>query len=67
MSILINLEHTLEEANLILAALADRPFKEVNDLINKIRANATQQLSVAQVPAPATDPVSEAASDVSVL
>ena len=71
MSLLIDLEHSIEEINLILLALAKRPFEEVNDLIIKIRTNAAQQISVAQGIAPVADPAPEAApelaSDVSVL
>ena len=43
------LKHTIEEVNLILQALSQRPFAEVADLINKIKANAMGQLT----PAPA--------------
>jgi len=48
MSILINLEHTVEEVNAILAALAERPFKEVADLIVKIQAKGREVLASAQ-------------------
>jgi len=67
MSLLVNIEHSIEEINTILLALSKRPFEEVNDLINKIRGNATQQIAVAQAapvvadPAPAADPAPEAA------
>jgi hypothetical protein len=52
MSILINLEHTVEEVNSILAALAERPFKEVADLIVKIQAKGQEALASAQVSEP---------------
>lgn len=48
----ITLKHTVEEVNAILQALSQRPFSEVADLINKIRATATQQLTP---PAPAAE------------
>lgn len=66
MSLLVNIEHSIEEINTILLALSKR-HEEVNDLINKIRGNATQQIAVAQAapvvadPAPAADPAPEAA------
>ena len=66
MSLLVNIEHSIEEINTILLALSKR-HEEVNDLINKIRNNATQQIAVAQAapvvadPAPAADPALEAA------
>jgi hypothetical protein len=61
MSILINLEHTVEEANLILAALADRPFKEVADLIAKIQAKGKSALEASQLTAkPSDDSATEA-------
>ena len=66
MSLLVNIEHSIEEINTILLALSKR-HEEVNDLINKIRVNATQQIAVAQAapvvadPVPAADPAPEAA------
>ena len=45
------LKHTLEEVNYILQALSQRPFAEVADLINKIKATATIQLPSPQAPA----------------
>jgi hypothetical protein len=41
----VSLKHTIEEVNLILQALAQRPFAEVADLIAKIRGSATSQLA----------------------
>ena len=68
MSLLIDLEHSIEEINIILLALAKRPFEEVNDLIIKIRTNAAQQISVAQgVTPPVADPTPETSADVSGL
>lgn len=45
MSILINLEHTVEEVNYILQALALRPFAEVAELIARVKAQAESQLA----------------------
>lgn len=55
MSLLVNLEHTIDEVNSILLALSKRPYEEVSDLINKIRGSASQQIA-ASVPAPAPAP-----------
>ena len=52
----VMLKHTVEEVNAILMALGQRPFAEVADLINKIKASAMAQL------APPAAPV-EAAAD----
>ncbi|MCB9296414.1 MAG: hypothetical protein H6559_25345 [Lewinellaceae bacterium] len=41
----ITLTVTIEEANLILEALGDRPFKTVFSLIGKIQAQAAGQLN----------------------
>lgn len=41
----IRLEHTIEEANVILAALGQQPFVKVADLIHKIQKEATAQLN----------------------
>jgi len=51
MSLLINLEHSVEEVNAILAALAERPFKEVADLIVKIQAKGKAALEASQATA----------------
>ena len=40
----INLEHTVEEINAILNALASRPYAEVADLIHKIKFKAEAQV-----------------------
>ena len=44
---MINLEHTVEEINAILAALASKPYAEVADLIHKIKFKAEQQIVAA--------------------
>ena len=46
MSILVTIEHTVEELNSILMALAERPFKEVANLIVKIKSMAEAQMGV---------------------
>jgi len=46
MSTLITIEHTVEELNSILMALAERPFKEVANLIVKIKSMAEAQMGV---------------------
>lgn len=51
MSILVTIEHTVEELNSILTALAERPFKEVASLIVKIKSLAEAQMGAAQAPA----------------
>jgi len=43
----INLEHTVEEINSILTALAAKPYAEVADLIHKIKNKAEAQIVVA--------------------
>jgi len=43
----INLEHTVEEINAILQALAAKPYAEVADLIHKIKFKAEQQIVAA--------------------
>jgi hypothetical protein len=41
----ITLELTVEETNYILAALGQRPFAEVVDLIARVKAQAESQLA----------------------
>jgi hypothetical protein len=41
----INLSFRIEEINLILTALGNLPFIQVNELIAKIQAQATPQLT----------------------
>lgn len=38
-----NIELTIEETNRVLAVLSERPFKEVADLIGKIKGQADMQ------------------------
>jgi len=40
----ITLTLSIDEANLILEALSERPFKEVFSLINKIQQQASNQI-----------------------
>jgi predicted DNA-binding ArsR family transcriptional regulator len=40
----INLEHTVEEINAILVALASKPYAEVAELIHKIKNKAEAQI-----------------------
>ena len=42
---MINLTHTVEEINLIIAALRELPHKLVEELINKIKVQATPQVN----------------------
>ena len=44
----INLQLTIEEANLVLEALGNLPFARVYALIGKIQEQAGQQLRVAE-------------------
>lgn len=41
----LNLQVTIDEANLILEALGNLPFKQVFSLVGKIQQQASQQLS----------------------
>ena len=43
---IVNLQLSIEEANLILEALGDLPFSKVYALIAKIQEQASQQLRV---------------------
>ena len=58
-SFLVTIEHTVEELNSILLALAERPFKEVAELIAKIHSSANAQAAAAGM-APASAPAAEA-------
>lgn len=42
---MINLSLTVEQVNLILAALGQRPFVDVADLIHRIKLDAEAQLA----------------------
>jgi len=41
----INLSLTVEQVNLILAALGQRPYVDVADLIHRIKIDAEEQLA----------------------
>lgn len=41
----ICLSMTVDDANVIIGALSERPFKEVFDLIGRINKQATEQLN----------------------
>ena len=43
----IKIEHTVEELNAILQALAAKPYAEVADLIHKIKFKAEEQIVAA--------------------
>lgn len=45
----IQLQLTLAEVNQILAALGEKSYKEVFQLVSKIQAQATAQLNAVQV------------------
>ena len=64
MSILVTIEHTVEELNSILMALAERPFKEVANLISKLQSHGQAALAAsgAADPAPAADPATPEAA-----
>ena len=52
MELQIKLSFTVQEANLVLAALGQRPWAEVSGLMEKIKAEGEAQLVAAQAPAP---------------
>jgi len=56
-SVLVTIEHTVEELNSILIALAERPFKEVAALIAKLQSHGQQALNntAAETPALAAE------------
>ena len=55
----VMLKHTVEEVNAILTALGQRPFAEVADLINKIKASAMAQLAPPAAPVEAVAETTE--------
>ena len=55
MSILVTIEHTVEELNSILIALAERPFKEVAGLIAKLQSHGQQALNNTAAETPAQE------------
>lgn len=42
---MIKLELSVQEVNLILQALADRPLREVADIFNKVQRMASEQVA----------------------
>ena len=50
MELQIKLVFTVQEANLVLAALGQRPWAEVSGLMEKIKAEGEAQLAAAQAP-----------------
>ena len=46
----IQIEHTVEELNAILQALAAKPYAEVAELMQKIKTEGEAQLVAAQTP-----------------
>jgi hypothetical protein len=48
MQILVSIEHTVEEIEVILLALTERPFKEVAGLIQKLHTEASRKVAEAQ-------------------
>lgn len=44
----IKLEFTVDEVNVILNALANRPYGEVAELIGKIQAQGNEQINVTE-------------------
>ena len=57
---MISLEHTVEEVNLIIAALRELPHKLVNELLGKIEKQAVPQLQAATASPAATPETSVA-------
>jgi len=56
---MISLEHTIEEVNLIIAALRELPHKLVHELLGKIEKQAVPQVQAAQQAAEPTPPAAE--------
>jgi hypothetical protein len=50
MELQIKLMFTVQEANLVLAALGQRPWAEVSGLMEKIKVQGEAQLAAAQAP-----------------
>lgn len=50
MELQIKLVFTVQEVNLVLAALGQRPWAEVSGLMEKIKAEGEAQLAAAQAP-----------------
>jgi hypothetical protein len=53
-SFLVKIEHTVEEIEVILLALAERPFKEVAGLIQKLHTEASRKVAEANAEAAAS-------------
>jgi hypothetical protein len=53
----LNITLTLDQLNLVLAALAKLPFEAVTDTIAAIRQQGTEQLQAAEAAASAEAPV----------
>jgi hypothetical protein len=51
---MINLNHTVEEINLMISALRELPHKLVHELITKITAQAQPQVNALEKPAELT-------------
>lgn len=51
MELMINLSFTVMETNMVLGALGQRPYAEVAELMQKIKAEGEAQLVAAQAPA----------------
>ena len=47
----VNLSLTIDEVNGIIAVLANLPFNQVHDLVNKVRSQAIAQLQVIEAEA----------------
>jgi len=50
MELMINLSFTVMETNMVLAALGQRPYAEVAELMQKIKTEGEAQLVAAQTP-----------------
>ena len=48
----ITLELTIEETNFILQALSKHPFESINNLIQKIQTQGSEQVTAAQPEVP---------------
>ena len=46
----INVKLTLEEVNAVISVMAQLPFNQVHELVNKIRGQAIEQIQEASPP-----------------
>jgi hypothetical protein len=46
----INVKLTLEEVNAVVSVMAQLPFNQVHELVNKIRSQAIEQIQEASPP-----------------